>query len=513
MDEEKYNLTWHSYPDHLQNVMREMMSSADFTDVTLVTHDKQSLKAHKNILSACSPIFKNILQMETPNSSHPVVYLRGIQYSELESILQFIYMGKARFYKERMNEFLMAAKDLEIKELCKNVKVGETEIDTGEHTEEYHPASNEEKYVEDYREKSDNTLGQHDSQAEYIEETVIEEDKLDSELEFNKFNQCNSNAEEGYSKKYIQSIHFKGFKYTCNQCEYESTEQNKIIIHIQCNHQGAKHNEGNTGDRNELDFAESNLRLRKKDIICIGSKFQCPKCEKLFSHINGVKRHHEADHQGLKYVCSQCEDRQFAELKLLTRHIQSKHDGPEHFCYMCEYEATSQGNLENHIESEHDGVKYAFGSIFHTQRINKYPCKQCEYKASKPDLLKSHVNSKHEGEDKFECNKCDYQCDLKQQLKLHTESKHECITYSCNQCIYKGTTKAYLKHHVQSMHEGIKYACNHCEFQSAHKHHLKSHIESKHEGIKYPCNQCDYQGSRDSLRLHKKDRCKGFFQK
>ena len=34
--------------------MREMMTSDDFTDVTLVTDDKKTIKAHRNILSACT---------------------------------------------------------------------------------------------------------------------------------------------------------------------------------------------------------------------------------------------------------------------------------------------------------------------------------------------------------------------------------------------------------------------------------------------------------------------------
>ena len=84
--------------------MREMMTSDDFTDVTIVTDDKKTLKAHRNILSACSPVFKNILQMEI-NKSHPVIYLRGIQHSEIESILQYIYLGEAKFHEESFYQF------------------------------------------------------------------------------------------------------------------------------------------------------------------------------------------------------------------------------------------------------------------------------------------------------------------------------------------------------------------------------------------------------------------------
>merc|ERR1711911_87467 len=91
----------------------------DFADVTLVTEDKRHIKANVNILSACSPVFKNILKKEKNLS--PIMYLRGIQYSEMESIMQFIYLGEATFYEERMDELLAVAKSLEIKELC-NVK-------------------------------------------------------------------------------------------------------------------------------------------------------------------------------------------------------------------------------------------------------------------------------------------------------------------------------------------------------------------------------------------------------
>ncbi len=108
MHPEKYSLTWHTYSDHLKSMMKELIMNEDFSDVTLVTEDKKQIKANINILSA----FKDILKKEKVTST--VMYLRGIQYS----IMQFIYLGEATFYEERMDEFLSVAKVLEIKELC-----------------------------------------------------------------------------------------------------------------------------------------------------------------------------------------------------------------------------------------------------------------------------------------------------------------------------------------------------------------------------------------------------------
>ena len=70
---EKYSLTWHTYSDHLKSLMKELMMNEDFSDVTLVTEDKKHIKANINILSTCSPVFKDILKKE--KNSNQIMYL------------------------------------------------------------------------------------------------------------------------------------------------------------------------------------------------------------------------------------------------------------------------------------------------------------------------------------------------------------------------------------------------------------------------------------------------------
>ena len=95
MHQEKYSLTWHTYSDHLKSMMKELMMNEEFSDVTLVTEDKKQIKANISVLSSCSPIFRDILKKEKNSST--IMYLRGVQYAEIESILQFIYLGEASF--------------------------------------------------------------------------------------------------------------------------------------------------------------------------------------------------------------------------------------------------------------------------------------------------------------------------------------------------------------------------------------------------------------------------------
>ena len=62
MRQQKYSFTWQTYSDHLRSMMKELMMNEDLADVTPVTEGKKQIKAHTSILSACSPVFKDILK-------------------------------------------------------------------------------------------------------------------------------------------------------------------------------------------------------------------------------------------------------------------------------------------------------------------------------------------------------------------------------------------------------------------------------------------------------------------
>merc|ERR1712126_502462 len=170
MHQEKYNLKWHTFSDHLRNMLHEMMKSNELTDVTLVCDDKIHIKAHKIVLSACSPVFKDILNDLPQNNS--VIYLRGIHHQEMESILEFIYLGVATFHQERMNEFLTVAKSLEIKEISKNV---EKEPDNNEIFAEFTNIQNTKMNIESYESQKCEALGAYDENINAFQNKVAED--------------------------------------------------------------------------------------------------------------------------------------------------------------------------------------------------------------------------------------------------------------------------------------------------------------------------------------------------
>ena len=102
--------------NNLFRKLRDIMIMDDFMDVTLVCDDRTEFRAHRNILSAFSSVLNQLFLLNA-KSNQSVVFLRGIKQQEMESILNFIYLGEVSFNQSRMDEFLAVADILDIKEL------------------------------------------------------------------------------------------------------------------------------------------------------------------------------------------------------------------------------------------------------------------------------------------------------------------------------------------------------------------------------------------------------------
>ena len=135
MLQEQFNLNWHTYSDHLKEMMLNLMGTNETADVTLVCEDKAKFRAHKFVLMSCSPVFQSIIN-DLPKIGDSVIYLRGVLAQEMKSILQFMYLGQATFYHDRRNEFLNVAKSLEIKEISKDVECEDEEASKNDLTNE-----------------------------------------------------------------------------------------------------------------------------------------------------------------------------------------------------------------------------------------------------------------------------------------------------------------------------------------------------------------------------------------
>jgi len=113
---EKFCLRWNDFESNISVAFRELREEKDFFDVTLsVGPGHQHIQAHKLILSACSPFFRGVLKQN--QHAHPLLYLKGVGFSELQAVLNFMYHGEVNVAQEELNTFLAVAEELQVKGL------------------------------------------------------------------------------------------------------------------------------------------------------------------------------------------------------------------------------------------------------------------------------------------------------------------------------------------------------------------------------------------------------------
>jgi len=114
---EKFCLRWNDFESNISVAFREIREEKDFFDCTLSVGDRQ-IQAHKLILSACSPFFRGVLR-NNPHA-HPLLYLKGVAFSDLAAVLNFMYHGEVNVAQEELNSFLAVAEDLKVKGLTQS---------------------------------------------------------------------------------------------------------------------------------------------------------------------------------------------------------------------------------------------------------------------------------------------------------------------------------------------------------------------------------------------------------
>ena len=99
---EKFCLRWNDFESNVSTAFRDIREEKDFFDVTLACDDSSQVEAHKVILAACSPFFREVLR-RNPHK-HPLLYLKGVKYRELLSVLNFMYQGEVNVAQEELNQ-------------------------------------------------------------------------------------------------------------------------------------------------------------------------------------------------------------------------------------------------------------------------------------------------------------------------------------------------------------------------------------------------------------------------
>eukprot|EP00092_Neocalanus_flemingeri_P014513 GFUD01015658.1.p1 GENE.GFUD01015658.1~~GFUD01015658.1.p1 ORF type:complete len:549 (-),score=167.46 GFUD01015658.1:69-1715(-) len=108
------SLRWHQFSTNLGTTSSLLREKNILTDITFVVEEKQ-VAAHKFILASSSPLFLSLLNSST--HPHPLVFLRGVSFRDLTSLLDFMYQGEVRVEQKHLESFLNTAEELKVKGL------------------------------------------------------------------------------------------------------------------------------------------------------------------------------------------------------------------------------------------------------------------------------------------------------------------------------------------------------------------------------------------------------------
>ncbi|KAK8787548.1 hypothetical protein V5799_022674 [Amblyomma americanum] len=115
MERPKFCVKWKKHHSNMLAEFWQLLSNEALVDVTLAC-EGLSLKAHKVVLSACSPFFQALF-VENP-CEHPIVILPAMRYIDLKAIVEFMYRGEVNVPLDQIAALLKTAETLKVKGLA-----------------------------------------------------------------------------------------------------------------------------------------------------------------------------------------------------------------------------------------------------------------------------------------------------------------------------------------------------------------------------------------------------------
>ncbi|XP_063705175.1 modifier of mdg4-like isoform X4 [Culicoides brevitarsis] len=114
-EDEQFSLSWNNFNSNLSAGFHESLCRGDLVDVTLAA-DGQLVKAHRLVLSVCSPYFRKMFT-QMPANQHAFVFLKDVSHAALKDLIQFMYCGEVNVKQDALPAFISTAEALQIKGL------------------------------------------------------------------------------------------------------------------------------------------------------------------------------------------------------------------------------------------------------------------------------------------------------------------------------------------------------------------------------------------------------------
>jgi len=243
---EKFSLKWNDFQENTIAAFGAMRVGNKFCDVTLACEDGQQIETHKIILASSSPFFWKLL--ETNKHSHPLIYMRGMKYEDLVSLLDFLYFGEVDLLQDNLDSFLALAEELKLKGLAgPNAEERETKVfhkETKRVKKQKEPITqsdplnpNTRSVISTEEIRSVVTLEENRDISEYNDEMNLDEKvcslmtKLPGRVLARMCKVCGKEGQNTNIIDHIETHHLEGVFQMCRKCGKTLKSRHKLRMH------------------------------------------------------------------------------------------------------------------------------------------------------------------------------------------------------------------------------------------------------------------------------------------
>ncbi|XP_045626245.1 zinc finger and BTB domain-containing protein 7A isoform X10 [Procambarus clarkii] len=414
-------LSWNSHHATFCDILSRLREKENFTDVTLACEGK-CYPLHKLVLSTCSEYLEKIFK-STP-CKHPVIVLQDIKCSELEALINYMYVGEVNVPQSSLSLLIKAAELLQVKGLA---------------VPDEPPSGNKMK-VNVHNMSDDRTSSQ--IKRRKCEESITYSQREYPQVSSNSSPLCKERKQTEHSKIQVQNA-------------------DQVIDQ----HQTSEKSLGYIEDA----FVETDIKEEVLEDIDTDNDLGIDASDPGLNYqthnssyeMENVRTEHDTGGKCSIPLTGEYDKQPLNHSEMLS-----------HPPIVSDVAVSSelQGVKLSTNGQRNGGEDKKIG----TSARKRHECPDCSYVTTQPALLIRHIIN-HSGEGLFFCAQCSYQCTSENELKIH-QRNHTIKPHCCPHCQYRSAKKYNLQIHIRS-HTGEKpFSCPHCPFRSTNRSDLRKHI-------------------------------------
>ncbi|GBM78969.1 Protein bric-a-brac 2 [Araneus ventricosus] len=520
---QQFRLKWSNHMNNVLDVVKNLFLTESLVDVTLAC-DGMSIKAHKVILSACSPFFQSLL-LENP-CQHPIIIIPHMKYSDLKPLIDFMYEGEISVTRDQLATLTKNARDLKIKGLAE-ISFEKT-------------FSNESPMVADHGFTPTESSSPIKQAGDHVQEQSLNGLKCDDNSKDEKAKSQPSNIEELSSNILVNTNY-----------HYETPQGNDSSQNFELP-------ESADTDNIRMDHSKSaeeiitpdNFSNPRNDVTTsLQSKKKTPE--------SNTDSFSDASQMSMPFEAVGSNDQPESSPDIKPELIESDPSmspvpGPSHDTedsMMMDQSSTSSHpevyeeddtNL-GRVDSQPEGNSSIIRTIYFSKNVPdneedksgeevstsrkkwKYKCYKCNLLVASKGHLAIHMRT-HTGERPFSCYVCGKTAIRQHDLQLHMRTHTGIKPYACPICGMKFNNSSNYRRHYKRRHptaERVVQVCKLCDEQFDCKELLNGHLINQHAiQNSHVCVICQKSYKREydlktHLRVHSKEKpysCKVCFK-